>query len=72
MIKRKLKQIFIIFLTTLTCTMGICSTVAGANNQEIVEEYVVIEDGIEKHVTVTETGVADIEAEWGLGELLDA
>ena len=71
MIKRKLKQIFIIFLTTLTCTMGICSTVAGANNQEIVEEYVVIEDGIEKHVTVTETGVADIEAEWGLGELLD-
>ena len=71
MIKRKLKQIFIIFLTTLTCTMGICSTVAGANNQEIVEEYVVIEDGIEKHVTVTETGVADIEAEWGRGELLD-
>lgn len=71
MIKRKLKQIFIIFLTTLTCTMGICSTVAGANNQEIVEEYVVIEDGIEKHVTVTETGVSDIEAEWGLGELLD-
>lgn len=71
MIKRKLKQIFIIFLTTLTCTMGICSTVAGANNQEIVEEYVVIEDGIEKHVTVTETGVADIEADFGLGELLD-
>ena len=71
MIKRKLKQIFIIFLTTLTCTMGICSTVAGANNQEIVEEYVVIEDGIEKHVTVTETGVANIEADFGLGELLD-
>ena len=71
MIKRKLKQIFIIFLTTLTCTMGICSTVAGANNQEIVEEYVVIEDGIEKHVTVTETGVSDIEADFGLGELLD-
>lgn len=71
MIKRKLKQIFIIFLTTLICTMGICSTVAGANNQEIVEEYVVIEDGIEKHVTVTETGVSDIEADFGLGELLD-
>ena len=71
MIKRKLKQIFIIFLTILTCTMGICSTVAGANNQEIVEEYVVIEDGIEKHVTVAETGVADIEADFGLGELLD-
>ncbi len=45
--------------------MGICSTVAGANNQEIVEEYVVIEDGIEKHVTVTETGVAGYRSRVG-------